>query len=271
MIVLKNISVLTNLVGLQEEKKKMNTINIKCVCGNIFSTWPCRIKRGRGKFCSRGCKGISVTKKICKCGKQFTLKSSLLKHHKGIYCSSSCAAHYRVRESHLIEKYCQNCKKKFSVIPSRKKTANFCSRQCWFNMWSSKYQECVQCHSQRYKYKKNGLCTFCFNRLPINKIVWQNYNHQRRQHYKSGNVDSQFLKQLWFNTRTCIICKKTLLDNSTYPNGKNLDHIIPFNHNNLNYPKGTHSKNNVRYICADCNNHRPRDGSDILSQLSLQP
>ena len=39
---------------------------------------------------------------------------------------------------------------------------------------------------------------------------------------------------------------------------RQLDHIIPLNIGGLNI------KNNVRYICGKCNNHRPKDGSDYF-------
>jgi hypothetical protein len=81
--------------------------------------------------------------------------------------------------------------------------------------------------------------------------------HKRRAVYKKSDITSNYLKALWEDTTHCILCGKQMNDNSKYPDGKELDHIIPLCIN------GTHTINNVRYICSKCNRTRPRDGSDL--------
>lgn len=202
-----------------------------------------------------------MTQTGCRCG------NKLKKYSR--YCSHSCANRYRTRTKTSCQIECQTCGKFFYVDRNRHKKAKFCSLQCRNNAWSIKYKKCIQCLTTKYKYKKNGLCIYCFNRLSINKIVWQNKNHRRRHYYQSGDVDTTFLKWLWKNTIFCILCHAFLPDHCEYPSGRHLDHIIPLIHKNPHYPQGTHSKKNVRYICAFCNIHRPHDGSDIAFNLQL--
>jgi 5-methylcytosine-specific restriction endonuclease McrA len=44
---------------------------------------------------------------------------------------------------------------------------------------------------------------------------------------------------------------------------KTVDHIVPLN------VGGKHTMANIRVVCRDCNLRRPRDGSDIVEQVSL--
>ena len=64
------------------------------ICGKVFYTHPCKIKKGWGIYCSKKCMGIGNTIEIEKtcpvCGKVFYTKPGYIKSGKGIYCSPEC-------------------------------------------------------------------------------------------------------------------------------------------------------------------------------------
>jgi len=80
---------------------------------------------------------------------------------------------------------------------------------------------------------------------------------KRRSRIKSFDTDitAEFLTNLWEETHTCEVCGKELIDKKD----AHLDHIIPLNIG------GEHMSYNVRYICAECNMKRPKDGSDLIT------
>lgn len=104
-------------------------------CGQIFYTFPSRIKSGKGKYCSRECAYAARTAgadKVCRCcGKTFSTKYlSKTEGEKAKYCSKKCfyAAHAQV----VV--VCRQCRAEFSVDPSKIKQGKgkYCSRKCWY-------------------------------------------------------------------------------------------------------------------------------------------
>jgi hypothetical protein len=89
------------------------------------------------------------------------------------------------------------------------------------------------------------------------KLASDNKRFRRRLAMKSTDITSIWLKQLWESATHCVLCGKQMEDNGSYPNGKNLDHMLPL------CVGGTHEMSNVRYICAKCNITRPKNGSDL--------
>lgn len=85
------------------------------------------------------------------------------------------------------------------------------------------------------------------------------YLHKRRAIKKETDITINFLVELKEQTEICSICNKKMLDTSIpyHPDQKQLDHIIPLSIG------GKHIKENVRYVCGSCNNHRPRKGQDL--------
>lgn len=78
---------------------------------------------------------------------------------------------------------------------------------------------------------------------------------KRRSKIKEFDTDitAEFLTNLWEETNTCEICGKELNDKKK----AHLDHTIPLS------VGGEHMTYNVRYVCADCNLTRPKDGRDL--------
>lgn len=139
-------------------------------CGREFEIVPYRIKQGRGKFCSRKCyqrwnKGLNnsqwrgLTQNCEVCGKVFAVKRSQAMAGKGRFCSRQCQSVWqsetkgrrskpsrgeaiseskpnkktkKTSEICRIPKVCEECGKKFEIIPSEAKRGGgrFCSREC---------------------------------------------------------------------------------------------------------------------------------------------
>lgn len=97
-----------------------------------------------------------------------------------------------------------------------------------------------------------------YRKTESRKATITNYYHKRRAKTTVTDIDTKWLKALKQKTSICELCNKEMENTGNYPNGKHLDHILPLN------VGGEHKKNNVRYICAECNVARPKDGSDLL-------
>lgn len=85
------------------------------------------------------------------------------------------------------------------------------------------------------------------------------YRKRRRQiRGTATDITVEWLRELQKITPNCELCECELLYDATQHDHHkaNLDHIIPLN------ADGTHTRDNVRYICYLCNLRRPKDGSD---------
>ncbi len=63
-------------------------------CGKEFKTYPCEIKKGNGKYCSKACYALSLCNKILRlceqCGIEFRVRPSQFKRGEGKFCSEKC-------------------------------------------------------------------------------------------------------------------------------------------------------------------------------------
>jgi 5-methylcytosine-specific restriction endonuclease McrA len=101
------------------------------------------------------------------------------------------------------------------------------------------------------------------NDFPIyKKTEEKELRRYRRAKIKSTNIDNNLLLVMKEETIYCPICRVKMNDINHHPKQYNLDHIIPLNCD------GTHSIDNVRYICRNCNLSRPKNGSDLGGILS---
>jgi endogenous inhibitor of DNA gyrase (YacG/DUF329 family) len=139
-------------------------------CGKEFAVKQSDIDNGRGKFCSRSCKGIwqskhlvgkkgahwqggPITKKCEECNKEFTFDKNREKtarfcsqHCKGIWLAKmkllpklpilTGANHPQWKGGAGIKK-CEECGIEFQLERAREKTAKFCSTSCK-GIWMSK-------------------------------------------------------------------------------------------------------------------------------------
>lgn len=100
-----------------------------------------------------------------------------------------------------------------------------------------------------------------WRQTPNGKMFYDHKSHRRRTFYQTTDLTTEWLLDLRQKTEICEICKCQMIENGRKPNGKNLDHMIPLNMG------GTHTMDNVRYICRTCNLQRPKNGSDLLAFL----
>lgn len=84
---------------------------------------------------------------------------------------------------------------------------------------------------------------------------------KRRLVKKDTDITASWLGELKTGTKRCPLCNRKLASHGRLPNGKHLDHIIPIS------AGGKHVMGNVRYICATCNYHRPKDGRDLIKEV----
>lgn len=88
-------------------------------------------------------------------------------------------------------------------------------------------------------------------------------NHRRRLRMGESDLRPSDLRVLVAKTSRCPLCKRRLVESKGYhPRRKNVDHIIPLD------ARGRNVLTNVRVLCQECNERRPRDGSDV-AQLVL--
>lgn len=217
-----------------------------------------RIKITKREWRKRNGEAIS---KICKfCNKEFETKFIIQE-----FCSRKCKNKYRnknpsenrikwkkeytkreeVKKRNREAKRKKYVKKKKSIITEedRKKRKRGYQKEYYNN-------------NKEYLIKKQKK----YRKTKIGKAIDKNKQHKRRSSCKITDITSKWLVELKENTIYCSLCGDEMNENLNNPKQKHLDHIIPLN----SKCGGTHTMNNVRYICSDCNLRRPKDGSDIL-------
>ena len=82
--------------------------------------------------------------------------------------------------------------------------------------------------------------------------------HKKRIAYENTDITVEWLIQQKKENEFCELCG-TKMNNTNYHSAQaHLDHIIPLNIG------GKHIMENVRFICAKCNQSRPKDGRDVI-------
>jgi len=76
---------------------------------------------------------------------------------------------------------------------------------------------------------------------------------KRRAACKDTDITSKFLRDLWNRTDVCPLCGLQMEDNTSWPWGRHLEHILPLKSKDKNIPNGTHTKDNVQYTHSICN------------------
>lgn len=89
------------------------------------------------------------------------------------------------------------------------------------------------------------------------KQVKYNCKNKRRAMQDLSDVDISWLLRIKNSANICPLCSVEMNEIRYDKRSKHIDHIIPINIG------GLHMKDNVRFICQQCNLTRPRDGSDI--------
>jgi len=137
-------------------------------CEKIFYVKLCRIKKGRGKFCSKKClnewkKTKSIKIKCPYCGKEFITS----KKYRRKFCSQFCYLEYKKEHPKKIKKICPVCKNIFYeyAYNIEKRGQKFCSNKCSGIARTTKVgKSCIIC-GKSFKVKlseaKNGYGIYC--------------------------------------------------------------------------------------------------------------
>ena len=109
-------------------------------------------------------------------------------------------------------------------------------------------------YAEEYRKKNRGKINEWqnhYSKTPVRKQKKAIYNSKRRAIIMSQetytDITTEYLLELKKETIFCEECGCLLNDIAIHPQQYNLDHIIPLSKG------GTHTKNNVRYICRICN------------------
>lgn len=102
------------------------------VCGKEFEVFPCKIKRGGGKYCSKECSAKAQRNKvevICStCGKHVYLKPCQVKINKtGVYRCPEC----QKKRNEWVTKKCPVCGKEFEGPKHIMINKKYCSQECY--------------------------------------------------------------------------------------------------------------------------------------------
>jgi len=90
------------------------------------------------------------------------------------------------------------------------------------------------------------------------KTIRKNSKHKRRARESETDITKDWLLDLMARTKECMMCDCELTDKN-----RQLDHITPL------CVDGAHTTDNVRYVCAKCNQSRPKDGRDEIEKAEL--
>jgi hypothetical protein len=96
------------------------------VCGKEFTTWTCRVKTGRGNYCSSTCQKSTIERVVtpCKgCGKNIITLKSMVGYSK-TFCSRDCFTKHNNKT-----RLCLYCRKDFTTWNSRS-FIKYCSKEC---------------------------------------------------------------------------------------------------------------------------------------------
>ena len=119
---------------------------------------------------------------------------------------------------------------------------------------------CGELFRSRGRGQNRKACWLC--RDQYRREVRRNNRHRYRARLRSASdntdVTPAFIANLRRGTADCTLCQSPLGTDA------HLDHIIPL------AAGGTHTRDNLRFLCPSCNCARPIDGSDVTDhQLNI--
>jgi len=204
-------------------------IKVNClVCGKEFTTFPCKIKDNRGKFCSKECADISLRgavkenskiKLSCDyCGKDILVHPYRLKDYKSHFCSKECKNKYLSEhfsgenafgfKNRTVIKKCEICNKEFKakLINIEKGYDRFCSREC-----SNEHMKTLSGEKSAKYERFDYACKTCGKILKLTK---HRLNDGSKNHFCSHSCRSAYtVKYCMPNKNTSIeIIIKSVLD-----------------------------------------------------------
>lgn len=212
-------------------------IKVKCqgdLCENEFETYPYLIKQGFGKFCSKECRSKNKRKSKDHIKKGNNRRAKEWRSRNKDYGKSKTIKDY----------------KKFWYENNKKRILE--ERKLRYDSNPKKAKE----------YKKNNkekILTYnrIYSKTDIAKASYRNSQHKRRVVEKNTDVDSCWIKEQKKLAIFCPLCDYKMEEDGRKMKGKTMDHVITINKG------GLHKKNNILYVCRECNLTRPKNNSDI--------
>lgn len=226
-------------------------------CKKSFNIRPCRLRNGKGKYCSKICYSNYQKNKI----EETCIMCQIIFERApwygiGKYCSQKC---YQKQRENNQEYYCFTCNKKIIqkasafINKQTKKLSkkHYCNHICYIR------NKDANPNWRGYGDGANAAIRRWAKRNP-DKVV--DKNHRRRvahnQHPITSEVYADLIK---CSKQKCIYCDKKLIfggvrgkhDTST------IEHIRPILRN------GTNHRNNLRMSCWECNMQK---GSKLLME-----
>jgi hypothetical protein len=115
--------------------------------------------------------------------------------------------------------------------------------------YNFKNKEHISKYNKLYRQTENG------------KASRKNSHQKRRTKFKSGDVNTEQLKQLYINTKNCYWCNCKLEKDDTH-----LDHFYPLSKG------GKHTINNLVLSCSSCNlSKATKHPIDFAKELDIIP
>lgn len=218
-------------------RKVKKTIQLTCcICGKTFFRTKSDVNRGRNKFCSKACSGVSVSRKAkmlkeerecLYCGKSF-LTGSVNDRKK--FCSTLCWSLFNQKKPSIVgeQKECPVCHKYFEVKDKRQKV---CSLVCaGKSATPTPYakrsprsnpkkiiSECKLCGKEFTK--KSNIQVYC---SPKCRRIYSSITSHRKRSGRSGTVES-FRWKNNVHIRDNYTCQKCGSKEKLHAH-----HIIPF-------------------------------------------
>lgn len=207
----------------------------KCLeCKAEIRTYPCRVKKGANKFCSRKCCILHHTREcICLiCGKRWRHP---ITQKDDRYCSKKCLQ--TARDVNVEYRKCQVCKTtfRFNLCNQRGRTkGKFCSRKCYADsMRVSIEHKAERARNYLRKYRREH-------------PDWTQVTKARNRAYKYG-ASGHFTVEEWKTLKAehnyrCLHCGE---EKFLTP-----DHIIALTNGGTNFIK------NIQPLCKSCNDRK---------------
>lgn len=112
-------------------------------------------------------------------------------------------------------------------------------------------KRCDPCRAEHEKQRNNS-------RMHVETM------RRRTQVQRLTDITPAWLLNLKRQAKACPLCSVTLTREPGQPHSLQVDHIVPI------AAGGAHTQDNLRALCARCNQSRPHDGSDLAGmQFSL--
>jgi hypothetical protein len=112
-------------------------VECKCeTCGKQFRLRACRVRQGKGRFCSPGCKvkgqADNIDRPCINCGVALTVRPSEMSAGRKLYCSSACYREHRREQKAALAtlKTCPACGNQFPRTTVHEYRKVVCSPEC---------------------------------------------------------------------------------------------------------------------------------------------